>query len=213
VVKTGLITLLVILTGVPPLAAEQVPIEFEPKIGVIGTKVIVKTRPPAGARARLGDKAVTISEESPGVFSFVVPVDATTSFLEYVHEDRTAGRSAVPLIVTGRSLVLPRLAGLRESIDVFAYSDPKPSGGERPEPKARPFLSLDDQEIFTLGESAPELLIPAVEVHDAASAATRSMTGTFLILTVRLPGKRLRLRIPPPVPTPAPESSDCPPSE
>ena len=44
---------------------------------------------------------------------------------------------------------------IKEAIDVFGYSDPRPTGGEKPEPRARQILKLDEEEILTIGEPAP----------------------------------------------------------
>ncbi|MEO6326123.1 MAG: hypothetical protein ABIT01_09025 [Thermoanaerobaculia bacterium] len=207
-VRIAPLALLLFGLGRGTLRAETVPIDFEPKVGVTGARVTVALRRPAGARVFLGEKAVAIVDERLDGLTFLVPERATTSFLTFGREDRVIARSSVPLIVTGRTLVLPKLANLRDRIDVLAYSDETPRGGERPEPGPHPFLSLDDQGIFTIGERSPEFFAPAVELSDAASAATRPMTGTFLILTARLPGKRLRLRLPPPVPLVSPASPE-----
>lgn len=191
------------------LSAQPIAIEFDPKVGVIGARVIVKTPPPAGAELRFGKKILPIIEEGPGIRNFVVPTGSRTSFLEYVKEGRVVGRSAVPFVVTDASLVeMPKLIGLKEAIGVFGYAEPIPESGEKPKPKKRALLTLDDQDILTIGENPPEFLTPAVELGDAASLATRPMSGTLFLFTARLPLKKLRLEVPPPVPTPIPKESD-----
>jgi hypothetical protein len=192
-----------------PLSAQPNAIEFDPKVGVIGARVIVKTPPPAGAELRFGKKVLPIIEEGPGIWSFIVTADSRTAFLEYAKGGRVVGRSAVPFVVVDASLVeMPRLIGLKEAIGVFGYAEPIPGSGEKPKPRRRALLIFDDQELLTIGENPPEFLTPAVELGDAASFATRPMSGTLFLFTVRLPQKRLRLKIPPPVPTPIPKESD-----
>jgi hypothetical protein len=205
--RKGLFPLLAAFLAALPLAADTIRIEFEPKVGVIGVKVIVRTPPPEGARLRFGKRLVPFFKEGPGLWSFLVPPASTTSFIEYVKEDRTVGKSAVPFVVSGTSLVqTPKLVGLKEAIDVFGYSDPRPEGGERPEPKARPVLKFDEQEILTIGEPSPQFMTPAVESGDLATAARGPLQGTGLLITARPPKKRLQLTLPPLVPTPLPES-------
>ena len=203
--------LLPALLAALPLAADVIRIEFEPKVGVIGAKVMVKTPPPEGVQFRYGKRIVPFFKEAPGLWSFLVPPSSTTAFLEYVKEDRTVGKSAVPFVVSGTSLVqTPRLIGLKEAIDVFGYSDPRPAGGEMPELRARPILKLDEQEILTIGEPSPQFMSPAVELHDLNSASRAPLAGTGLLFTARPPKKRPQLALPPPVPTPAPENPDNP---
>ncbi len=192
-------------------AGDTVRIEFEPKVGVIGGKVTVKSPPPEGAQLRFGKRIVPLFKDAPGVWSFLVPPSAATAFLEYVKEDRTIGKSAVPFVVSGTSLVqMPKLIGLKEAIDVFGYSDPRPEGGEKPEARARPVLKLDESEILTIGEPSPQFMSPAVELHDLNSASRAPLSGTGLLFTARPPKKRPQLTLPPPVPTPAPENPDNP---
>lgn len=208
--KPLLLLLPALLAGLP-LAADTVRIEFEPRVGVLGAKVMVKTPPPEGAQFRYGKKIVPFFKEGPGLWSFIVPPASATAFLEYVKEDRTVGKSAVPFVVSGTSLVqTPRLIGLKEAIDVFGYSDPRPEGGEKPEMKARPILKLDEQEILTIGEPSPQFLTPAVEFNDLNSASRGPLQGTGLLITARPPKKRPQLTVPPPVPTPVPETPENP---
>jgi hypothetical protein len=205
--RERLLLLVPLLLAALPLAADLIRVEFEPRVGVTGAKVIVKTPPPEGAQLRFGGRLVAVFKEGPGIWTFVVPLASTTSFLEYVKEDRTVGRSAVPFVVSGTSQVqTPKLIGLREAIEVFGYVDPRPEGGERPEPKARPILKLDEQEILTIGEPSPSFLGPAVEFSDLNSASRGPLQGTGLLITARPPKRKLTIPPPPPVPTPLPDN-------
>jgi hypothetical protein len=192
-----------------PLSAQPVAIEFDPKVGVAGARVTVKTPPPAAAELRFGKKTLPIIEEGPGIRSFVVPTGSRTSFLEFVKEGRVVGRSAVPFVVTDASLVeLPRLVGLQEAIGVFGLAEPIPESGEKPQPRRRALLRYEGEDILTIGENPLEFLTPAVELGDAGSLAMRPMSGTLFLITVRLPQKKLKLTVPPPVPTPIPGDPD-----
>ena len=205
--RERLLLLVFFLVPVLPLTAAEVRIEFEPKVGAIGARVIVRTPPPNGAQLRFGRRIVPLFNEAPGIWSFLIPPAATTSFLEYVKEDRTVGKSAVPFVVSGPSQVqTPRLIGLKDAIDVFGYADPRPEGGEKPELKAKPVLKLDEQEILTIGESPPQFMTPAVEFGDLNSASRGPLAGTGFLFTARAPKKKLQLTVPPPVPTPLPEN-------
>ena len=177
-------------------------LEFEPKVGAVGGRVVVKTGVPAGTQLLFGGKPVGVVKEAGGVSSFVVPPGfAGSAFLEVVSSGKTIAKSAVPFIVSGASLATPaKLIGLKEAIDVFGYSDPRPSGGEKPEPKARPVLKLDEDEILTIGEPAPYKLGPAVESGDLASAGRTGMTGTGFLITARPPKKKTPVPLPPPPP-------------
>ena len=175
-------------------------LEFEPKVGAVGGRVIVKTGVPAGAQLLFGGRHVTVIREAEGV-SFVVPPGISGSaFLEVVSGGRTVAKSAVPFIVSGVSLAPPKLIGLKEAIDVFGYADPRPTGGEKPEPRARPVLKLDEDEILTIGEPAPLRLGPAVDSGDLATAGRTGMTGTGLLITARPPKKKTPVPLPPPPP-------------
>lgn len=207
--STWLLPLLLPLLAASPPPAPPVVIEFDPKVGVAGARVIVKIPPPAGAELRFGKTTLPITEEGEGILSFVVPTGSRTSLLEYVKEGRIVGRSAVPFVVTNASLMeMPRLIGLKEAIGVFGLAEPIPESGEIPKPRRRALLTYDDEDLLTIGENPPEFLAPAVELGDTASLATRPMSGTLFLFTVRLPQKKLRLKIPPPVPTPIPNVSD-----
>lgn len=192
--------LFLVLTGIPAGAEER--LEFEPKVGAVGGRVVVKSGVPAGAHLLFGGKPVGVLKEADGVSAFVVPPGLSGSaFLEIVSGGRTISKSAVPFIISGASLVTPpKLIGLKEAIDVFGYSDPRPTGGEKPEPKARPVLKLDDDEILTIGEPAPFRVGPAVESGDLATAGHTSMSGTGLLITARPPKKKTPVPLPPPPP-------------
>jgi hypothetical protein len=196
----GAAVLLLAAAGIPLSAQER--LEFEPKVGAVGGRVVVKSGVPAGAQLLVGGKPVGVVKEGDGRSSFVVPPGLSSSaFLEIVSGGRTISKSAVPFIVSGASLAAPaKLIGLKEAIDVFGYSDPRPSGGEKPEPRARPVLKLDDDEILTIGEPAPFRLGPAVDSSDIASAGRSPMAGTGLLITARPPKKKTPVPLPPPPP-------------
>lgn len=174
-------------------------LEFEPKVGAVGGRVIVKTGVPAGAQLLFGGRPVGVMKEADGVSAFVVPPGISGSaFLEIVSGGRTIAKSAVPFIVSGASLATPtKLIGLKEAIDVFGYSDPRPTGGEKPEPRARQILKLDEDEILTIGEPSPYRLGPAVESGDLATAGKTGMSGTGLLITARPPKKKTPVPLPP----------------
>ena len=192
--------LLFVLAGISARAQER--LEFEPKVGAVGGRVVIKSGVPAGAQLLIGGKPVGVVKESDGVSAFVVPPGLSSSaFLEIVSGGKTISKSAVPFIISGSSLVAPpKLIGLKEAIDVFGYSDPRPTGGEKPEPKARPVLKLDDDEILTIGEPGPYRLGPAVDSGDFASAGRAGMSGTGLLITARPPKKKTPVPLPPPPP-------------
>ena len=177
-------------------------LEFEPKVGAVGGRVVVKTGVPAGAQLLFGGRPVGVIKEADGVSAFVVPPGISGgAFLEVVSGGKTVAKSAVPYIVSGASLAAPpKLIGLKEAIDVFGYSDPRPIGGEKPEPRARPVLKLDEDEILTIGEPAPFRLGPAVESGDLATAGKTGMSGTGLLITARPPKKKTPAPLPPPPP-------------
>jgi hypothetical protein len=177
-------------------------LEFEPKVGAVGGRVLVKTGIPAGAQLLLGGRPVGVVKVAEGMSAFIVPPGISGSaFLEIVSGGKSVSKSAVPFIVSGASLATPpKLIGLKEAIDVFGYSDPRPIGGEKPEPRARPVLKLDEDEILTIGEPAPFHLGPAVESGDLASAGKTGMSGTGLLITARPPKKKTPVPLPPPPP-------------
>ncbi len=196
-----LLSLVAVLFAAAVVGAEG-RLEFEPKVGPVGGRIIVKSGVPAGAQLRFGGRTVGVIKEAEGVSVFVVPPGISGSaFLEIVSGGKTIAKSAVPFIITGASLATPpKLIGLKEAIDVFGYSDPRPVGGEKPEPRARPVLKLDDDEILTIGEPAPFNLGPAVESGDLASAGRTGMSGTGLLITARPPKKKTPVPLPPPPP-------------
>ena len=177
-------------------------LEFEPKVGAVGGRVVVKSGVPAGAQLFFGGRPVAVIREADGVSAFVVPPRASGgAFLEIVSGGKTVAKSAVPFIVSGTSFATPpKLIGLKEAIDVFGYADPRPTGGEKPEPRARPVLKLDEDEILTIGEPSPLHLGPAVDSGDLASAGRSGMSGTGLLITARPPKKKTPVPLPPPPP-------------
>lgn len=190
----------VFLAGAASVAQER--LEFEPRVGATGTRVTLRTTVPEGAQVLLGGKPVSVIEEAKGIYSFLVPpLPASTAFIEIVKGGRPVAKSAVPFVVSGPSVVAtPKLIGLKEAIDVFGYSDPRPEGGTKPEPKARPILKFDEDEVLTIGEPAPFRLGPAVEMGDLQSAGKTGMAGTGLLITARPPKKKTPVPLPPPPP-------------
>jgi hypothetical protein len=188
------------LAGLSALAESR--LEFEPKVGATGTRITVRTALPEGARLLFGGRPVGLVEEAKGIYSFLVPANAPgAAFLEVVSGNKPLAKSAVPFVVSGPSVVsVPRLVGLKEAIDVFGYSDPRPEGGGKPEPRARPLLKLDEDEILTIGEPLPYQLGPAVELGDLSSAGKTGMSGTGLLITARPPKKKTPVPLPPPPP-------------
>jgi hypothetical protein len=200
-VRRVLLSVAAVLLAAVVLGAEG-RLEFEPKVGAVGGRVVVKTGVPAGAQLLFGGRPVGVIKEADGVSAFVVPPGISGgAFLEVVSGGKTVAKSAVPFIVSGASLATPpKLIGLKEAIDVFGYSDPRPIGGEKPEPRARPVLKLDEDEILTIGEPAPFRLGPAVESGDLATAGKTGMSGTGLLITARPPKKKTPVPLPPPPP-------------
>jgi hypothetical protein len=182
------------------VAAQPANVEFEPKVGAVGSRIVFKTPPPPGAEVRFGGRPVPVLREISSS-SIFVPSGSATGFLEYVQHGKVIARSAVPFVVTGNSLAAPRLVGLKEAIDVFGYADLRPEGGEKPESATKPILSFGEDDILTIGEPPPPRLMPAVELGDAASAARTGMGPSVFTLTARPPKKKLP---PPPSPTPGP---------
>jgi len=197
--RRAILLLTSVLAGLPA-AAQPSTIEFEPKVGAIGSRVVFKAPPPPGTEVRFGGKAVPVLREMASS-SIFVPSGAATGFLEYVQNGKVVARSGVPFVVTGGSLTAPRLIGLKQAIDVFGYAELRPEGGEKPESSAKPILSFGDEDILTIGEPPPPRMMPAVELGDAASAARTGMGPSAFTLTARPPKKKLP---PPPSPTPSP---------
>jgi hypothetical protein len=200
-VRRVLLSLAAVLFAAAVASAEG-RLEFEPKVGAVGGRVVVKTGVPAGAQLTFGGRPVGVMKEGNGASVFIVPPGVSGSaFLEIVSGGKTIAKSAVPFIVSGASLAAPaKLIGLKEAIDVFGYSDPRPAGGEKPEPRARPVLKLDEDEILTIGEPPPSRLGPAVESGDLATAGKTGMAGTGLLITARPPKKKTPAPLPPPPP-------------
>lgn len=178
-------------TPAPSTAAAA--IDFEPKVGTTGTRVLVRGPIATGAVVRFGGRAVAVLAEPGGDVSFMVPVGSDSAFVEIAVRGKVVARSAVPFVVAGPSMVsVPRLIGLKEAIDVFGYVDDTPEGLGAPEPRSRSILKLDDAEILTIGPVAPMpgFLGPAVSLGDAASAARTGMGSAGLILTARPPTRK-----------------------
>jgi hypothetical protein len=195
------LALALLLASASTALAQDRPIEFEPKVGAVGAQVRLKTPPPPGTDVRFGRRTLSAARDERGGAVFIVPPGVSTSFIEYVRGGKVVGKSAVPFVVSGTSLVgTTKLVGLKEAIDVFGYSEPRPEGGEKPETPARAVLTLGQDEILTLGEPPPARLMPALDLGDASSAATRGMGPPGLLLTARPPKRK----VPTPVPTPAP---------
>ncbi len=203
------------LALVLPAAAQEERLEFEPQVGMTGTRVTVTSPLPKGAVVRFGTRVVPLLVEPGRRPSFVVPEAASSSFIEASLDGRRFARSAVPFVVAGASIAgVQKLVGLREAIDVFGYSDPTPEGGGRPETRARRVLSIGDGDILTIGESPAPAPPPWVISNDAASAAMRGMGPPGFLLTARPPTRRvIILPPPPPVPTPIPSPTPAPPAD
>lgn len=200
--------LLVAAAALPLLSQGVATLEFEPRVGAIGSRVTVRYPAPPGATLRFGDRPVAFVREDAGHLVFLVPANVSSSFLELRSGDKLLARSAVPFVVSGTSIVPPRLIGLKEAIDVFAFQDdPMPEGGRKPETPVRPILRLGDSDILTIGESAPQRMPPpAVSLGDSSSAATQSMGPAAFLITARPPVKRVAIPTPTPTPTaPPPE--------
>jgi hypothetical protein len=184
--------LLVGLISISPAMAQDVStLEFEPKVGVTGTRIVVRGSLPKGAQIKFGSRVVPALVEANGKTSFLVPDAGVSSFIDVVAGGKTVSRSAVPFVVAGSSLVnAPKLIGLREAIDVFGYSEAIPTGGGKPEASVRPILKLDDQAILTIGEPPTQRLAPAVEIGDLSSAGKGPLCCTGFLITARPPVKK-----------------------
>ena len=177
--------------GLLALPADPGPLEFEPKVGNSGTRVVLKDIP-KGSVVRFGDRQMTLLPEKAGRASFLVPEDVRSSFIEVVFQGKVLARSSVPFVVAGPALSgAPKLIGLKEAIDVFAYSDPTPEGGELIQDKSRPILKLDQNSILTLNESPVNVLSPPIVLGDAASAAMTGMGASAFTITARPPRKKI----------------------
>ena len=188
-------------------------VDFEPRVGMVGTRVVVKTPIPPGASLRFGTKVVAFARETPATAVFLVPPAASSSFIEIVREGKVIAKSAVPFVVSGASVAAPRLIGLKEAIDVFAFQDdPTPEGGRKPETPVKPILRFGESDVITIGETppAPGVLAP-VTLGDLSSAARGSLGPSAFIITARPPVKRIQIPTPTPTPTP-PAPSSAPPA-
>jgi hypothetical protein len=195
-----------------PASGQEAGLEFEPRVGTMGTRVTITSPLPKGAVVRFGNRAVPLLVEPGKRPTFLVPEGAVSSFVEASQGGRLIARSSVPFVVAGSSLVnVPKLIGLREAIDVFGYAEAIPEGGEKPESRAKPILSFGDGDLLTIGEAPPTMPMPAVVGNDAASAATRGMGSAGFLLTARPPTTRVLIVPPlPPLPTPAPTPTPTP---
>lgn len=195
-----------------PAASQEARLEFDPQVGMTGTRVTITSPLPKGAVVRFGSRVVPLLVEPGRRPSFLVPEGVSSAFVEASLDGRQIARSVVPFIVAGASVAgVQKLVGLREAIDVFGYSDPTPEGGTRPESRARRVLSLGDGDVLTIGESAAPGPLPFVITNDAASAALHGMGSPAFLLTARPPTRRvIILPAPPPVPTPTPTPTPTP---
>ena len=189
-----------LLAGLSGVAQDG--LEFEPKVGAANTRVTIRTTVPEGGQVLFGGKPVSVVEEAKGIYSFLVPPTAYgTAFVEIAKGGKPFAKSAVPFVVSGPSVVsVPKLIGLKEAVDVFGYAETRPEGGGKPEPKARPILKFDDEEVLTIGDPVPFVLGPAVQLGDLATAGRTSMAGTGLLITARPPKKKTPVPLPPPPP-------------
>jgi hypothetical protein len=178
------------------------PLAFEPRVGASNTRITIRTTVPEGAQVLIGGKPVSLVQEARGIYSFLVPISVTgAAFVEITKGGKSIARSVVPFVVSGPSVAtVPRLIGLKEAIDVFGYADTRPEGGGKPEPKARPILKFDEDEVLTIGEPSPYRLGPAVDLGDLSSAGKSAMSGTGLLITARPPKKKTPVPLPPPPP-------------
>ena len=195
--------------ALPLLSQSVATLDFEPRVAATNGRVVVKYPAPPGATLRFGDRTVTYVREDLGHLVFLIPPNASTSFIEVRIGEKLVARSAVPLVVSGPSIAPPKLIGLKEAIDVFAYQDdPTPEGGKRPETPVRPILRLGDSDILTVGEPAPQRMpISPINAGDLASAAGRSMGTAAFLITARPPVKRVVIPTPTPTPTAPPAES------
>ena len=186
---------------------QEARLEFEPRVGTTGTRVTITSPLPKGAVVRFGSRVVPLLVEPGRSSSFIIPEGAASSFVEATLGGKVFGRSSVPFVVAGSSLInTPKLIGLKEAIDVFGYSEPIPEGGGRPESKVKRVLSFGDGDVLTIGESSAPGPLPVVIGNDASSAAMRGMGAPGFLFTARAPTRRTIIIPPlpplPPAPTP-----------
>lgn len=192
-----------------PARGQVAGLEFEPRVGTTGTRVTITSPLPKGAVVRFGTRVVPLLVEPGRKPSFIVPDGVPTSFVEATHEGKAFGRSSVPFVVAGSSLInSPKLIGLKEAIDVFGYAEPIPEGGGKPESKVKRVLSLGEGDVLTIGETPAPGPLPVAIGNDTASAATRGMGSAGFLLTARAPARRPIVVPPlpplPPLPTAVP---------
>jgi hypothetical protein len=197
-------------------AAQEASLEFEPRVGTMGTRVTITSPFPKGAVIRFGGRAVPLLVEPGRRPSFIIPDGSASGFVEASLGGKVVAKSNVPFVVAGSSLVnTPKLIGLKEAIDVFGYAEPIPEGGEAPDSRARKVLSLGDGDLLTIGEAPAPAPLPFTVGNDASSAAMRGMGSPGFLMTARPPTRRT-IAIPPlpplpplptPVPTPTPDPS------
>jgi hypothetical protein len=203
------------LAFVFPAAAQEQRLEFEPRVGTMGTRVTITSPMPGGAVVRFGTRVVPLLVEPGRRPSFIVPDGAPSAFVEASQGGKVFARSSVPFVVAGSSIVnTPKLIGLKEAIDVFGYAEPIPEGGEKPDAKAKRILSFGDGDVLTIGEAPAPGPSPIVVGNDASSAAMRGMGAPGFLLTARPPPRRFivvpplpALPVPTPTPSPAPPAS------
>lgn len=201
--------LLVAAAALPILSQGVATLDFEPRVGAIGSRVSVHYPAPPGVTLRFGDRYVTYVREDAGHLVFLVPPNTYSSFIELRSGDKVIAKSAVPFVVSGASIVPQKLIGLKEAMEVFAFQDdPTPEGGKKPETPVRPILKLGDSDILTIGESSPQgAPPPAVNMGDSVSAGTRGMGPAAFLITARPPVKKVVLPTPTPTPTAPPPTS------
>ncbi len=193
-------------------AGQESRLEFEPRVGTAGTRVTITSPLPKGAVVRFGSRVVPLLVEPGKSASFIIPEGVSSSFVEASQGGKVIGRSSVPFVVAGSSLInSPRLIGLKEAIDVYGFSEPIPEGGEKPESKVKRVLSFGDGDVLTIGESSAPGPLPVAIGNDASSAATRGMGAAGFLFTARAPTRRTIVVPPlpplPPAPTPTPDAS------
>jgi hypothetical protein len=195
-----------------PALGQVAGLEFEPRVGTTGTRVTITSPLPSGAVVRFGARVVPLLVEPGRKPSFIVPDGVNSAFVEATYEGKAFGRSSVPFVVAGTSLInTPKLIGLKEAIDVFGYSEPIPEGGGKPETKVKRVLSLGDGDVLTIGEPSAPSPMPVAIGNDASSAAMRGMGSAGFLITARPPTQRTIVvpplpPLPTPVPTPAPSA-------
>src|SRR5258706_6989636 len=80
-------------------ADEIVQVEFEPRVGAMGARVVLKTPVPANSVVRFGNRTIPLVPEAGGPASFIVPVGATADFLDVKHVGGPISDNGVRLVV------------------------------------------------------------------------------------------------------------------